>query len=248
MFSMARCMRSSLSLALICCLLVGQISFGDAGPAYTVCYFTCMAACCSASGGVGAALCAASCAASCTATLVACFADDTVALVLDNDGKAKTVPVQTLQPGQLVETLLEGRHIFTKVLRNVRSGGSFSFIEILAVNGQQRFNLTVTEHHNLPRSSTQTAEGLEVALASELLVGDFLPVASHGASGYARIVSVRQVQQSFKNTLVTESGTVLSNSILATTICDGEEQIYDRSNLTRTLHQWHSLHADLIFQ
>jgi len=216
------------------------------------------------SGPIGVAGCAAFCAAACAPTAPACFQDNAVALQVKS-GSSHAVVVQDLTPGQHVLTLSQGHLVPTKVLRNQRSNGTFAFTELIAQQGNCVANLTVTDEHNMVRlhgsalSSLETSsdfdeDSWEVSVAHQLKVGDWVPVMfsdgfsfADGCGGpkLARISEVRHLQLSVKNTLVTESGTVLANGMFTTTICDGDLPVYSSSNFSTVLQAWHLMHQGL---
>lgn len=213
-----------------------------------------MATCCAATAPAlpaGVATCSLFCATVCSPLTVGCLSDDVVTQEVGSDGEVRKVAVQHLEPGKEVLTLSEGRLVATRVLQNQRSEGNFVFTELGVEQGGKYFNLTVTNEHNMVRlrggeSSVNRAgeNNWEVLLAAQLKVGDLIPADARaaGSVGLARIAQVRQMELGVKNTVVTESGTMLANGLLITTICDGELAGGSPLSLNATLQKWRRLH------
>lgn len=237
-----------------------------AGPAaYAACYGGCLGTCftigavamglCPPAGVSGAAACTSSCAGFCAASALGCFDDDATAVRVGKSGAAETVPIAALEPEQMVWTLESGERRLTRVVQNIRVQGPFGFVEILASDGRELFNLTVTAEHNMARlrsagSSMDTFdEGLfEMVLARELQIGEQIPVVGPFGKAMARITSSRLLQRPFKNVLTTAAGSVLANNVFTSTICDDKDPLHNHSNFSAALIQWRELHAAVLLQ
>ncbi|CAJ1462169.1 unnamed protein product [Effrenium voratum] len=253
---MALAFRNTLALVMLWLLPPQSV----AGPGYLACHYGCLGVCftagvaaagiCPPAGLSGAAACTSGCAAACTPTLLACFSEDTRVQVLNGTGVA-VVPLSAVAPGQRLWSFYQSKPLAVKVLENQRLQGNFSFVELVVVSGDQRFSLAITESHNMPRlrrSAPELREAhLEVATAEELRVGD---IVATGVSrlGFGVISELRRMQKSVKHVLTTETGSVMANNILSSTICDGRDDIYNRSSWLVTLNQWQALHEERLKQ
>eukprot|EP00928_Gymnodinium_smaydae_P097008 TRINITY_DN8684_c0_g3_i1.p1 TRINITY_DN8684_c0_g3~~TRINITY_DN8684_c0_g3_i1.p1 ORF type:complete len:289 (+),score=14.00 TRINITY_DN8684_c0_g3_i1:79-867(+) len=245
-------------------LLAASLDRVSAGPGYPACFSACMTACMIGTGNTGLYPCTLICSSSCG---VACLSDNTTATRLDTSGVPEDVAVQDLRRGDVVLTLVEDRTVPTRVTQNVRSVGDFSFTEIVAEHCENALNLrscrfkhlTVTSDHNVVlgrfgRGRNPTTDlsddGWTVAAAKTVRVGDRIPVvtdAAPGASGImglVRVSSFRQIRMNARNTVVTESGTILANALFVTTMCDGQLAVVPPT-FNATMQKWRSLHAGL---
>jgi len=195
-----------------------------------------------AAGTSGAAACASGCAAACIAS---CF-DDNTSVVVSNGSSVQTVAVQDVLAGQQIMTFSQGKPTMTEVIRNTREEGVYDFVEIVASTSLEIYSLNVTAEHNTPRYVDPLSFGeegsAEVVLARNLNRGDLIAVGRKTESIPARVLLVRPFQGNAKNILVTRSGTVVANNMFTTTICDGDEAIFNRSNFSVSLAQWRQLH------
>lgn len=175
-------------------------------------------------------------------------------------GSVTALPVPALQPGQRVWTIDGGQSSLTKVIHNTRIGGSFSFVHVTA---KDSYNLThkatVTHQHNFPRMHhTAVAEhkgnlfkavdenSMEVVQAQGLVLGDLIPVLGPHGPSLARITSLAQSKQHWKNVLVTDKGTVLTASgILTTTVCDGATTLPKAANFSEAMLDWRKVHKPI---
>mmetsp|Transcript_50245 Transcript_50245/g.82785 ORF Transcript_50245/g.82785 Transcript_50245/m.82785 type:complete len:260 (+) Transcript_50245:70-849(+) len=233
-----------------------------AGPGYLACYYGCLGVCftggtaaasvCPPAGLYGAAACTSGCAALCAPSLVACFSEDTRVLGWNSSMQSmEALPLSSVQVGQKLWSF-QGGYLPVKVIENRRLEGNFSFVELDVMSQNRKFSLAVTEEHNMPRIRKGSAkkveeQHLEVVLAKELRVGDMLAASTASdESGVASgvIFAVRRVDKSVKHVLTTDSGSILANNILSSTICDGREEVYDRSSWLKTLVQWKGMHHE----
>jgi len=231
-----------------------------AGPGYLACYYGCLGVCftsgvaaagvCPPAGLYGAAACTSGCAALCTPTLVACFSEDTSVFIWNSSMQSmEALPLSSVEVGQKLWSFQGGHYLPVKVIENRRMEGNFSFVEIDVMSHDRRLSLAVTEDHNMPRVRTGSAarvqeNNLDVALAKELRIGDMLAASTESGIAWGVVVAVRLVSKSVKHVLTTDSGNVLANNILSSTICDGRDEIYDRSSWPKTLEQWKVMHQE----
>merc|ERR1712137_1508580 len=110
----------------------------------------------------------------------------------------------------------------------------------------------VTRSHLMPRmlSSSFLSQEAELVTAESLQPGDHLAFKKNGVNQkpvLARVENIEGLELSHKNFLVTGSGTVLANNMLASTICDALGQV-DTFNITQgpmqaKLTKWQHDHA-----
>ena len=258
-------MVSSILRGFAALMLLSLVPESVAGPGYPACYATCMGVCvtagfaaagiCPPAGLSGAAACASGCASLCAPLIISCFSEDTSVLVwnsnMSNMQSMEALPLSSVQVGQKLWSF-QGGYLPVKVIENRRLEGNFSFVELDVMSQNRKFSLAVTEEHNMPRirqgsSKTVEEQHLEVVLAKELRVGDMLAASTASdESGVASgvIFAVRRVDKSVKHVLTTDSGSILANNILSSTICDGREEVYDRSSWLKTLVQWKGMHHE----
>jgi len=130
-------------------------------------------------------------------------------MVMTEGGRKK---VRDVHSGDMVASLEDdGSEVFVPVAFNKQFDEDVSFIEVALEDGRA-FN--VTEEHVVP---VRRADGLELDHAAHVQVGDRM-ITSSGAE--SAVASVRHIMQASRWTLGTESGTILVNDILVTSVCD----------------------------
>lgn len=149
-------------------------------------------------------------------------------MVVDISGNRIPTHVADVKPGQSVLTLKEGTEVVTEVLSNLRLEGSFQHVHITGALGNRTEDVTVTSNHMIPRMRSPSffATQAELVAAGSLQPGDSIMVKRPGASekpALAQVVRLERRILSHKNFLVTMSGTVLANNVLASTVCDADE-------------------------
>lgn len=197
--------------------------------AYAACILSCELAC---AGGLaitaGVALpaylaCAAGCPAYCAPSIV-CFSEDTKLMVSQN-GREVSKGIAFVHPGDMVKTLSDGNPHWTKVIGNIKTEGSFDFLQLSLRNETHILTeqLTVTPEHGMIFSNNGR---MTLNKASHVQVGDQMI----SAQGTKSIMSVKPVQLDNKYTLLTTDGTVLASDIFVSTICseeiDGGEKLF----------------------
>ncbi len=221
-------------------------SFGvKAGPFYPVCMAACLATCEGTAAvtltPVGAAALTASCIAACTAAcLPTCLSEQTSIVVYENE-VSHLKNISDIKIGDLVRTFKNGKSIWTEVIRNIRSEGSFNFIQFTLRNLTHIITkpITVTPEHVM----ILRAENGESVLssASRVQMGDQMI----SAYGPLSIVGLKPIQQASKYTLMTAEGTVLASDIFVSTICSevvaGGEQLFEE-----TMENWRNDHRALL--
>jgi hypothetical protein len=232
--------------ALLPLLLLALSNWASAGGA---CYPACVVVCCEFTGGpaafagpLGIAIdftgCAGICMVAC-ATLVwvppACFANDTIIAVSAPDGTLLEKPISAVHVGDQVLTLVDGRPATTRVVRNVRSSGSFDFFEFEARSGYAVSTLKVTPQHSMLLTDQQGE--MRFSLPADVSVGDEM----QSRDGSTRKVSrIGRFVGEEKFTLETTEGSVLASGLLVSTICDSE--INTGLKMDDVMHGWKLRH------
>lgn len=150
-----------------------------------------------------------------------CFANDTTITVSATNGTLLNKPISAVHAGDQVLTLVDGRPITTRVVRNVKSSGSFDFFEFqVRSDGAEVSILKVTPQHSM--LLVDPLGEMRFSLPAAVRVGDEM----QSSDGSAWKVS--QIGHSVGNekyTLVTTEGSVLASGVLVSTICEEEIRV-----------------------
>jgi hypothetical protein len=189
------------------------------------------------------AICTGVCAGSLAVPLGLCFADGTL-FEAQSQGGVIMVPVEALVPGQRVRTLEDGVLSWTRVMSNDRRKADEPFVMIKATSGNVTNTLTVTPGHIMPSSTGASSfAGSAVVTAEQLGLGDTVFVFEAATETQATIEAVGRIAMAYKNTLRTESGTVLANNFITTTICDELPTSHTFANMSAMLATWRATHS-----
>jgi len=219
---------ASIGIAL---LSLARTTFVSAGLA---CFPACAVACCECAGGpsafagplgiaVGVTGCAGICMVACANFLwvpPACFASDTTITVSAPNGTLLDTPISAVHVDDQVLTLVDGKPVTTRVVRNVHSSGSFEFFEFEVRSDHGVSTLKVTPQHSI--LLVDPLGEMRFSLPANVSVGDVMQ------SGNGSIGKVSHIGHSVgdeKFTLVTAEGSVLASGVLVSTICDEEIKV-----------------------
>lgn len=188
----------------------------------TACIAGCTAASVAAvwSGPVAAAgflLCTGACQATNVACMTTCdntencFADNTTVFQRDSHGRYAEIFVQQVEPGAEVMAVAGDDFIWSKIMSNHRYVGNFDFTQF-SFHGAQE-DLIVTNNHNM---MVRKSGVVRIMQAADVSPGDVLP----GHRGDVEVQAVVHIPLPHKNALITESGTLVANSVQVSTLCD----------------------------
>ena len=161
----------------------------------------------------------------------ACFEQNTKISKFEN-GQIKDVYIYQLKKNDIV--LANNLNKFTKVVRNVKSEGSFNYTEITLESGK---TLTVTNEHGIIIMDHESNQ--KIMKASDLKEGQMLIT----LQGTEIIKNVNYLSIKDKYILETEDGTVIANGIYASTICD--DMIDEKINADDLIKHWKEKHSNL---
>ncbi|GIJ91956.1 hypothetical protein Asppvi_010931 [Aspergillus pseudoviridinutans] len=230
-------------------LLLMLLVRGHLASAGAACFPACMVACCECAGGpaafagplgiaVGFTGCTGICMVAC-ATLVwappACFANDTLITMFAPNGTLYTNSITAVHAGDEVLTLVNGQLTTTRVVRNLRSSGTYDFMEFEVQSDGVMSTLKVTPQHGLLILDQQGQ--MRFSFASDVNIGARIP--SRNASPWT-VSRIKYVSGSEKYTLETTDGSILASDVLVSTIC--EEEISTGLKMEEIMHDWKSRH------
>lgn len=191
-------------------------------------------------------LCTLYCGSACSGTVLACLSED-VRVTTINKGYELDVPMYAVRPGDSIVTLQAGGLQHTRVLRNVRQEGNFSFLRLYAASETHSYQLELTPDHvvasfaNISRSPAEPERLMRALPARALRYGDELLVLS---GTRARVVHLEELRLPVKHTLVTESGTAVANGVFVTTMCGLDDRYLGR--LDWSLKKWRDDHQSIV--
>jgi hypothetical protein len=237
--------RSETCLFGVALLLLTQCTLVSAGMA---CYQACLYACLEVGVwafanplgiAVGITGCNTVCMVACACALFippACFANDTTVAVSAPDGTLHSTPVSAVHAGDQVLTLVDGRPIVTRVVRNVQSKGSFDFFEFEVRSDHTVSTLKVTPQHAM--LILDASRELRFFVPADVRVGDEM-LSSDGSTW--NVSGIRRSTGAEKFTLVTSEGSVLASGVLVSTICD--EEISSGLKMDDVVEGWKLKHS-----
>ena len=123
---------------------------------------------------------------------------------------------------------------FTKVVRNVKSLGTFNYTQITLESGK---TLTVTNERGVIILNNKSNK--KIIRASDLKEGQML-ITLQGAEV---IKNLKYLSIKDKYILETEDGTVIANGVYVSTIC--EDMIDEKINADDLIENWKAKHSNL---
>jgi hypothetical protein len=182
------------------------------------------------------------CVAACIALApLGCFSHNTIITVLENETEVKKNIADVVQ-GDLVKTIDNGKVTWTRVMRNIKTDGTFEFVRIIAQaqDGTSKV-IEITPKHGViyaPEAINTTT----FDIASYTVVGDKM---IDEAGNLLTVTNIINVSQQARYTLETAIGTVVASGFLVSTMCN-EEHADGEKLLEPALKSWRSLHRELI--
>ena len=178
-------------------------------------------------------LCIACVASLCVAVPVAtaCFHEDTKITKFEN-GQIKEVYIYELNKNDIV--LANNLNKFTKVVRNVKSEGTFNYTQITLESGK---TLTVTNEHGVIIMDIELNK--KIMRANNLKEGQILIT----MDGPEIIKNVKYLSIKDKYILETQDGTIIANGVYVSTICD--DMINEKINADDLIKYWKIKHSNL---
>ncbi len=144
-----------------------------------------------------------------------CFHEQTIMNVLGKDDKIMKKQVSDIKAGDRVLTYDEGKKILTKVIKNVENKGSFVFYEFKCRNKDSNMkSITVTENHTMIIYN-KDCKKMQFKLANQVKIGELFRT----SDGMFEIFEINKKRMNRSFNLKVESGTVLCNDILVSTLC-----------------------------
>ena len=123
---------------------------------------------------------------------------------------------------------------FTKVVRNVKSLGTFNYTQITLESGK---TLTVTNERGVIILNNKSNK--KIIRASDLKEGQIL-ITMQGAEV---IKNLKYLSIKDKYILETQDGTVIANEVYVSTIC--EDMIDEKINADDLIENWKAKHSNL---
>lgn len=163
--------------------------------------------------------------------MTGCFDSNTTIYRLE-DGQIKDVPIHELKKNDLV--LADKENGFTKVVKNVKSGGIFDYKQIILESGKE---LTITYEHVV--IVLDDSSNKRVIRASNLREGQKVIT----MDGPEVIKKIKDLKIKDKYILETMDGTVIANNIYVSTICD--DMIDEGMDADDLLKDWKNKHEGL---
>lgn len=161
----------------------------------------------------------------------ACFDKNTKIAKYEN-GQIKDANIYELKKNDIV--LANNLNKFTKVVRNVKSEGTFNYTQITLESGK---TLTVTNEHGVIIMDHESNQ--KIMKASDLKEGQMLIT----MKGTEIIKNVKYLSIKDKYILETEDGTVIANGVYVSTICD--DMINEKINADDLIKHWKAKHSIL---
>ena len=161
----------------------------------------------------------------------ACFDENTKIAKYEN-GQIKDANIYELKKNDIV--LANNLNKFTKVVRNVKSEGTFNYTQITLESGK---TLTVTNEHGVIIMDHESNQ--KIMKASDLKEGQMLIT----MKGTEIIKNVKYLSIKDKYILETEDGTVIANGVYVSTICD--DMINEKINADDLIKHWKAKHSIL---
>lgn len=188
-------------------------SFCRSGPGYPACILACELACC------GTMIipvllpiylqCAATCPAAC---LASCFPDNTTFMIMESNMEIPKL-VQDIKIGDYIMSKNDdGKNEITKVIKNEKYVGHFRFAKFITNQNE----LTVTIDHGVIIYDNLN---IYITSAKNVKVGHLLLTKNNT---FEEIVNIEIIDLNEKYNLQVESGIVITNSIITSTICREE--------------------------
>ena len=144
-----------------------------------------------------------------------CFHEQTIINVLEKDDKIMKKQVSDIKTGDRVLTYDGEKKILTKVIKNIENKGSFIFYEFKCRNKDSNIkSITVTENHTMIVYS-KDGKKIQLRLANQVKIGDLFRT----IDGMFEIFEINKKMMNRSFNLKVESGTVLANDILVSTLC-----------------------------
>ena len=161
----------------------------------------------------------------------ACFDENTKIAKYEN-GQIKDANIYELKKNDIV--LANNLNKFTKVVRNVKSEGTFNYTQITLESGK---TLTVTNEHGVIIMDHESNQ--KIMKASDLKEGQMLIT----LQGPEIIKNIQYLSLNDKYILETQDGTVMANNIYVSTICD--DMIDEKINADDLIKHWKTKHSNL---
>ena len=179
-----------------------------AGPGYPACILACELACCGTLIIPVLLPIYLACAQTCPAACIASCLGSGTQIIVASEGREIEKSIETIEAGDTVLTLENGKPKWTRVLRNIKTEGKSQFIQIDAQNddfGSNKKQLKVTPEHGM---ILVNEEGNIISPAKNVQIGDKI-IAENGE--ILSVISVAHLVMDEKYTLETFDGTVLAS-------------------------------------
>lgn len=221
-------------------LIVSLSPLVAAGPGGPACFVLCAEVCApSGIAGVGYFACYAACIPPCFAGT--CMSNETLITAKEGEQPVSKY-IEDIKGGDTILTLKNEEQYWTKVLRNIKTEGSFEFVQITAQslgNTSHIKKIQVTPEHGLIFLNSNNP--MTIDTAEHVEIGDRLPDAT---GDIFSVVEISRTTLDTKYTLETCEGTVLASDFYVTTVCNevvaGGEHLFGS-----TMNEWQSNHSFL---
>jgi len=165
------------------------------------------------------------------ANQLSCFSSSSTFILQKNI----TLPAYEIKIGDSLLTLnKENNGIkYSKVIFKKQIIGKFSFVSIVLENGQK---IRVTDEHGIIFLKNHQKF---IKNADKVKVGDILIT----TLGKSKVVKIEKYFEKSKFIVETEDGTVFSNGIYVSTIC--EEEINETKEFNEIISEWRKIHKNI---